>query len=159
MARAISASGRPLNGDGMIVTSPNGIGGCTRRVTRRLILFSSSNLGFVVASERANLTLVPCNSSDDRRMTRIVKKCRPRRFPRTAFTKLSKSGVPRQRDYFSGWPMVTVSLLTPSTSHSILSPATVAATPDGVPVMMMSPEASSTISESFEMISGTFQII
>src|SRR5271168_5152710 len=59
----------------------------------------------------------------------------------------------------SGCPIVTVSLPTPSTSHSILSPATVAATPDGVPVMMMSPGASSTISDSFEMISGTFQII
>ncbi len=32
-------------------------------------------------------------------------------------------------------------------------------TPAGVPVMMMSPAASSTISESFQMISGTFQII
>ena len=31
--------------------------------------------------------------------------------------------------YFSGGPMVTVSLPTPSTAHSILSPATVAATP------------------------------
>ena len=61
--------------------------------------------------------------------------------------------------HFSGGPIVTLSLPTPSTSHSILSPATVAATPDGVPVMMMSPAASSTISESFEMISGTFQII
>ena len=35
--------------------------------------------------------------------------------------------------------MVTVSEPTPSTSHSSLSPATVAATPEGVPVMMMSP--------------------
>ncbi len=54
--------------------------------------------------------------------------------------------------------MVTVSLPTPSTSHSSLSPATVAATPDGVPVMMMSPATSSTISDRLEMISGTFQI-
>src|SRR6202023_2804361 len=61
--------------------------------------------------------------------------------------------------YLSGCPIVTLSVPTPSTSHSILSPATVAATPDGVPVMMMSPAASSTISESFAMISGTFQII
>ena len=61
--------------------------------------------------------------------------------------------------YFSGSPIVTRSAPTPSISHSILSPATVAATPEGVPVMMMSPAASSTISESFEMISGTFQII
>ena len=65
----------------------------------------------------------------------------------------------REEIYFSGGPIVTLSVPTPSTSHSILSPATVAATPDGVPVMMMSPAASSTISESFEMISGTFQII
>ncbi len=34
-----------------------------------------------------------------------------------------------------------------------------AATPEGVPVMMMSPAASSTISESLTMTSGTFQII
>src|SRR5580693_2450236 len=70
--------------------------------------------------------------------------------------------LPRKRGryfYFNGCPMVTLSLPTPSTSHSILSPATVAATPDGVPVMMMSPGASSTISDNFEMISGTFQII
>src|SRR5436190_22519124 len=61
--------------------------------------------------------------------------------------------------YLSGGPIVTVSLPTPSISHSSLSPATVAATPDGVPVMMMSPAASSTISESFTITSGTFQII
>src|SRR6185437_4708288 len=61
--------------------------------------------------------------------------------------------------YFSGCPIVIFSVPTPSTSHSILSPATVAATPDGVPVRMMSPGASSTISESLEMTSGTFQII
>src|ERR1700733_4807461 len=61
--------------------------------------------------------------------------------------------------YFSGGPIMPLSLPTPSTLHSILSQATVAATPDGVPVMMMSPAASSTISESFAMISGTFQII
>ena len=74
-----------------------------------------------------------------------------RRRPRAA-------GVSRAFDYFSGGPMVTLSLPTPSTSHSILSPATVAATPDGVPVMMMSPATSSTISDRLEMISGTFQI-
>src|SRR5664280_2113530 len=61
--------------------------------------------------------------------------------------------------YLSGGPMVTLSLPMPSTSHSILSPATVAATPDGVPVMMMSPASSATISESLEIVSGTFQII
>ena len=61
-------------------------------------------------------------------------------------------------DYFSGWPIVTVSLPTFSTSHSILSPATTAATPDGVPVMMRSPAASSTISDSLLIVSGTFQI-
>src|SRR5262249_49485855 len=47
-----------------------------------------------------------------------------------------KAGYPT---YFSGGPMVTVSLPTPSISPSSLSPATVAATPAGVPVMMMSP--------------------
>src|SRR5262249_49240853 len=56
-------------------------------------------------------------------------------------------------------PIVTVKLPTPSISHSSLSPGTVAATPDGVPVMMMSPAASATISESLPMTSGTFQII
>ena len=61
--------------------------------------------------------------------------------------------------YFSGCPIVTFSVPTPSISQSILSPATVAATPDGVPVRMMSPAASSTISDSLEMTSGTFQII
>ncbi len=54
--------------------------------------------------------------------------------------------------------MVTVSFGRPATSHSSTSPATVAATPAGVPVMMMSPGSSATISERLEMISGTFQI-
>ena len=54
--------------------------------------------------------------------------------------------------------MVTVSVPTPATSHSSLSPGTVAATPDGVPVMMTSPAASSTISDSLPMTSGTFQM-
>jgi hypothetical protein len=54
--------------------------------------------------------------------------------------------------------MVTVSEPTPSITHSSLSPTIVAATPDGVPVMMMSPATSSTISDKLEMISGTFQI-
>ena len=61
--------------------------------------------------------------------------------------------------YFNGCPIVTFSVPTPSISQSILSPATVAATPDGVPVRMMSPAASSTISVSLEMTSWTFQII
>src|SRR5262249_2919026 len=55
---------------------------------------------------------------------------------------------------FAGGPLVTVKLPTPSISHSSLSPATVAATPDGVPVMMMSPAASATISESLPMTSA-----
>src|SRR5262249_28258589 len=61
--------------------------------------------------------------------------------------------------HFAGGPIVTVSLPTPATSHSSLSPGTVAATPDGVPVMITSPAASSTISDSLLMTSGTFQII
>ena len=40
--------------------------------------------------------------------------------------------------YLSIGPIVTDILPMPSTSHSSLSPATQAATPDGVPVMMMS---------------------
>src|SRR5829696_2729242 len=62
-------------------------------------------------------------------------------------------------DYCSFGPMVMVSLPTPSTSHSIFSPCTTAPTPDGVPVKMTSPAASSTISDSLEIVSGTFQII
>ena len=58
-----------------------------------------------------------------------------------------------------GGPIVTASRPTPSISQSSRSPATVAATPDGVPVMMMSPGASATISDSFSITSGTFQII
>src|SRR6266550_165371 len=46
----------------------------------------------------------------------------------------------------------------PSTPHSILSPGESAATPAGVPVMMMSPAPISTCCESFQMISGTLQI-
>ena len=46
----------------------------------------------------------------------------------------------------------------PSTPHSILSPGKTAATPAGVPVMMMSPAPSATCSDSFSMISGTLQI-
>ena len=65
----------------------------------------------------------------------------------------------KEFSYLNGGPIVTVSVPTASIAHSILSPATVAATPDGVPVMMMSPGASATISESLAMTSGTFQII
>src|SRR5919198_3623951 len=53
--------------------------------------------------------------------------------------------------YAAGGTIVTVNWPTPSISHSSLSPGTVAATPDGVPVMMMSPAASSTISESLTL--------
>src|SRR5262249_35902259 len=61
--------------------------------------------------------------------------------------------------YAAGETIVTVKRPTPSISHSSLSPGPVAATPEGVPVMMISPAASSTISEGLAMISGTFQII
>ena len=147
MARAISASGRPLKGAGTIVTSPNGMGDCIRNVTRRRAHVKlQSNSGFLLTrqiygSGSAEVPKVPGIALVQSRAV--------------SSGLLGCSG----RIYFSGWPMVTVSLPTPSTSHSILSPATVAATPDGVPVMMMSPAASSTISESLEMISGTFQII
>ena len=84
-----------------------------------------------------------------------------------AYKAISKENLgkrfPGTRDdawrHFAGGPIVTVKLPTPSISHSSLSPGTVAATPDGVPVMMMSPAASATISESLPMTSGTFQII
>ena len=157
MARAMSISGRPLNGAGTMVTSPNGTGGSIRNVTRRAPIkisngtegaflthhfYSSSNGRFAEVTEAfrpiGRITARP----DDRRA--IID-------PSFAIRLLSSDQ--------SGCPIVTVSLPTPSTSHSILSPATVAATPDGVPVMMMSPGASSTISDNFEMISGTFQII
>ena len=67
-------------------------------------------------------------------------------------------GEGKEASYAFG-PIVTATLPTPSTSHSSLCPGCSALTPAGVPVMMMSPAASSTISESFQMISGTFQII
>src|SRR6516165_3196310 len=72
--------------------------------------------------------------------------------------RLARRGLSMQ-SHFAGGPIVTVKLPTPSISHSSLSPGTVAATPDGVPVMMTSPAASATISESLTMTSGTFQII
>src|SRR5215472_5338215 len=72
--------------------------------------------------------------------------------------RLARRGLSIQSHFACG-PIVTVKLPTPSISHSSLSPGTVAATPDGVPVMMMSPAASATISESLPMTSGTFQII
>jgi hypothetical protein len=209
MARAMSASGRPLKNAGIMVTSPNGTGGCTRRVTRRLMVVSSSNPGLDVASQRAKLNQVPFDAGGHigAGCSAYVKAGRPstsgflrheivlcerarsyhgaprgnRSFPRNenpvslakethlvpAFAGTSGfSGAlqstrlaPTRISHFSGGPIVTVSLPIPSTSHSILSPATVAATPDGVPVIMMSPASSSTISESFEMTSGTFQII
>src|SRR5258705_428653 len=55
-------------------------------------------------------------------------------------------------------PIATFSVPMPSTPHSILSPGESAATPAGVPVMMMSPAPISTCCESFQMISGTLQI-
>src|SRR5258706_15574919 len=55
-------------------------------------------------------------------------------------------------------PIATFSVPTPSTPHSILSPGESAATPAGVPVMMMSPAPSATCCDSFAMISGTLQI-
>src|SRR5262249_36403486 len=61
--------------------------------------------------------------------------------------------------HLAGGPIVTVKLPTPSISHSSVSPGTVAATPDGVPVMMISPAASATVSDSLPMTSATFQII
>ncbi len=62
------------------------------------------------------------------------------------------------RPGYSGLPIATFSVPTPSTPHSILSPGLSAETPAGVPVMMMSPAASATCCESCQMISGTFQI-
>src|SRR5690606_29470102 len=59
----------------------------------------------------------------------------------------------------AGWPIVIVSLPTPSQPHSTWSPGCRAETPAGVPVMMMSPASSETCFESCAMISGTFQII
>src|SRR6185437_3549266 len=59
---------------------------------------------------------------------------------------------------YSGWPIDTFSVPTPSTPHSILSPGLSCETPAGVPVMMMSPAASPTCWESCQIISGTFQI-
>ncbi len=60
-----------------------------------------------------------------------------------------------QNQFYSGLPIVTFRVPTPSTPHSILSPGESADTPAGVPVMMMSPAASPTCSDSFSMISGT----
>ena len=48
----------------------------------------------------------------------------------------------------AGLPIVTFSVPTPSTPHSILSPGESAATPAGVPVMMMSPAPSATCCDS-----------
>src|SRR5207342_2234609 len=64
----------------------------------------------------------------------------------------------RFRVAYSGLPIATFSVPTPSTPHSIWSPGLSAETPAGVPVMMMSPAASATCCESCQMISGTFQI-
>ena len=152
-----------VKGAGTIVTSPNGTGGSTRNVTRRAPMTVSTEI-----SVRLNAPLLfkfhhsrlwnfrPRNGRLFRTIHRRRKvQSSPNRHPGL----LRGFALRNDEDYFSGCPMVTVSLPTPSTSHSILSPATVAATPEGVPVMMMSPAASSTISESFEMISGTFQII
>ena len=60
--------------------------------------------------------------------------------------------------YAAGLPIDTFRVPMPSTPHSILSPGDSAATPAGVPVMMMSPAPSSTCCDSFQMISGTLQI-
>src|SRR5689334_25015349 len=59
---------------------------------------------------------------------------------------------------YSGLPILTFSVPTPSTPHSILSPGCSCDTPAGVPVMMMSPAASFTCCDNCQMISGTFQI-
>ena len=75
--------------------------------------------------------------------------------PWTAFGMTSGSPC---ASYFAGGPMVTEIVPTPSISPASRSPATTGPTPAGVPVMMMSPGASATISESFSMISGTVQI-
>ena len=160
IARAKSASGRPSNAAGTIVTSPSGVGDCTRMTTRPLMVSSSSD---PAATQRDKQVLVP--------PARLLPYCRT--FFGAPYAphciKMSESSLgagktcartpERRLYYFNGWPIVTWSFPTPSISHSILSPATVAATPEGVPVMMMSPAARSTISESFEIISGTFQII
>src|SRR5206468_11794373 len=59
---------------------------------------------------------------------------------------------------YSGLPIETFSVPTPSTPHSSLSPGLSWETPAGVPVMMMSPAARATCCESCQMISGTLQI-
>ncbi len=59
---------------------------------------------------------------------------------------------------YSALPIETFSVPMPSTPHSILSPGESAATPAGVPVMMMSPAPSETCCDSCQMISGTLQI-
>jgi hypothetical protein len=141
MARAISASERPLRGAGTMVTSPSGSGDFTRKVMRWAVPMTISR------SNRApRQRIIPVPGS--------IAPAEPGAKPSPG-----APFVPRGARYFNGWPMATRSVPTRSISHSILSPATVAATPDGVPVMMMSPAASSTISDSLEMISGTFQII
>src|SRR5262249_1148579 len=58
-----------------------------------------------------------------------------------------------------GGAILTASRPTPSISASSSSPATVAPTPEGVPVKITSPAASATCCESLAMISGTLQII
>ena len=60
--------------------------------------------------------------------------------------------------YAAGLPIDIFRVPTPSTPHSILSPGETAATPAGVPVMMMSPAAISTCCDNCQMISGTLQI-
>src|SRR3954451_17348564 len=61
-------------------------------------------------------------------------------------------------ELYSGLPIETFSVPTPSTPHSILSPGLSWETPAGVPVMMMSPAASDTCCDSCQIISGTCQI-
>ncbi len=74
----------------------------------------------------------------------------------------SVRGFPVAREWrlaYSGLPIDTFSVPTPSTPHSSLSPRLLLQeTPAGVPVMMMSSAASFTCCESCQMISGTFQI-
>src|SRR5262249_56480687 len=62
-------------------------------------------------------------------------------------------------NHFAGGPIVTVRVPTPAISHSSLSPAATAATPAGGPVMMMSPAAGATRSDSFSIPPGTVPII
>src|SRR3984957_1729282 len=69
MARAMSASGRPLSGAGTMVNSPNGMGGSTRKVIRRALInqLQSKPGQMTVASQRANFIQVPPDRRGRRR--------------------------------------------------------------------------------------------